>query len=753
MSNVGYDLDTSGGLMPLIRALIKPPDEEPNVQKSKKPQHPYYKRPGKGHNHDSCDACGEGGDLICCDRCPASFHLGCYDPPLDENDIPAGLWLCKECRGADAERSTSSRGSRSHTPDDKVDEKKTRSLRNKKKSKDDSKEDDDSKEKEEAKKEEKELTPMEVLVKAAKIMNPRQFELPREMRVPCLFPGTDKEGSKNGNASLVTVDSSGCVPLPAKACYACGGTCKYAPLLQCDYCPLLFHQDCLDPPLTALPTGRWMCPNHVEQYIDWKLVNSISATERVALWEKFSGPVDQHAIKVDFIRRARRHRPPFRVKVPVGVRGRVLVPAMVRHHYARPPPLLPSRREHVRCTAVLKNLGLEETEPSPGEPKHSICMNLQCPQYAGGVCGRADPSRGLRGASQQDANDDLKAIAEAKDGLSEASDQSEPEAGAKRRGSRSPKSPKSPKRPARLELRADKGAEQLLAAVDEQLEKLDERLVKLLAWQQLQRVLVGEQCYGPWRKTPLSAQAEELVSRSISRAKLAKYGFKHVALPSELLSRNERERISRAVWGLAEVGQSPLPPASPGHSLSDAVVRATLCPVIRPARNGLGDGLGRPVPMRLSRLSVGSDSGCDVVLDANSCRCVSRRHATIFYDEVSRQFELINYSEWGSCVNGVLFACDVAARPPPPDLREGAVRDIVRRRMPRPLRLNGDLTSPTPQEKRCACPDSPPRTAAWEGSALVPHGALLQFGCRMYVFSITDSRAFPYEMPIEDPAI
>ncbi|VVC92588.1 unnamed protein product [Leptidea sinapis] len=77
MSNVSYDLDTSGGLMPLIRALIKPPDEEVTTQKTKKPQHPYYKRPGKGHNRDSCDACGEGGDLICCDRCPASFHLGC----------------------------------------------------------------------------------------------------------------------------------------------------------------------------------------------------------------------------------------------------------------------------------------------------------------------------------------------------------------------------------------------------------------------------------------------------------------------------------------------------------------------------------------------------------------------------------------------------------------------------------------------------------------------------------------------------
>ncbi|XP_063833422.1 PHD finger protein 12-like [Ostrinia nubilalis] len=417
MSNVSYDLDTSGGLMPLIRALIKPPDEEPNAQKPKKPQHPYYKRPGKGHNHDSCDACGEGGDLICCDRCPASFHLGCYDPPLDENDIPAGQWLCRECHATDAEKPASARGSRAHSPaDSKSDtDKKTRSLRNnrtnsaKKKSKD---EEEDEKKKEEP---EKELTPMEVLVRAARVMNPRQFQLPNEMKIPFVFPGTEKEGSKNGNSSLVTVDAWGCVPLPAKLCFVCQHTCKLAPLLQCDYCPLLFHQDCLDPPLTALPTGRWMCPNHVEQYIDWKLVSSISATERVALWEQFSGPVDQHAIRTDFIRRARSARPAFRIKVPVGIKGRVLVPDMVRYHYKNPPPLLPSRREYTRCARVLQNLKdskeIDSEDEDEDAPKHKICLNLSCPQYSGeGPCPCDAP--GLKPASEQDAADDLKAISD-----------------------------------------------------------------------------------------------------------------------------------------------------------------------------------------------------------------------------------------------------------------------------------------------------------------------------------------------------
>ena len=42
---------------------------------------------------------------------------------------------------------------------------------------------------------------------------------------------------------------------------------RVAPLVQCDYCPLLFHMDCLDPPLSTVPSQRWMCPNHVEHAV------------------------------------------------------------------------------------------------------------------------------------------------------------------------------------------------------------------------------------------------------------------------------------------------------------------------------------------------------------------------------------------------------------------------------------------------------------------------------------------------------
>lgn len=111
----------------------------------------------------------------------------------------------------------------------------------------------------------------------------------------------------------------------------------------------------MDPPLTALPTGLWMCPNHPEHFIDWKLVSSISATERVKLWDKFSGPVDQETVKIDFIRHVHRKNPPFRVKLKPKPRHCAEIPPMVQYHYKNPPPLLPSLRDVLRCEKVYKH--------------------------------------------------------------------------------------------------------------------------------------------------------------------------------------------------------------------------------------------------------------------------------------------------------------------------------------------------------------------------------------------------------------
>lgn len=42
-----------------------------------------------------CRRCGEPGNLLCCDNCPAVYHLECIRPPLES--IPDNQWLCCLC--------------------------------------------------------------------------------------------------------------------------------------------------------------------------------------------------------------------------------------------------------------------------------------------------------------------------------------------------------------------------------------------------------------------------------------------------------------------------------------------------------------------------------------------------------------------------------------------------------------------------------------------------------------------------------
>ena len=61
----------------------------------------------KVENRDHCNACKEGGNLICCDNCPRSFHVEkclqryckkhnlVYEEPKLDTDEP---WYCPRCK-------------------------------------------------------------------------------------------------------------------------------------------------------------------------------------------------------------------------------------------------------------------------------------------------------------------------------------------------------------------------------------------------------------------------------------------------------------------------------------------------------------------------------------------------------------------------------------------------------------------------------------------------------------------------------
>ncbi|GAA6225104.1 PHD finger protein 12 [Lates japonicus] len=168
-------------------------------------------------------------------------------------------------------------------------------------------------------------------------------------------------------------------------------------------------------------------------------------------------------------------------------------------------------------------------------------------------------------------------------------------------------------------------------------------------------------------------------------------------------------------------------------------------------------------------LYIGSGADMDVCLtNYGYCNYVSGKHACIFYDENTKHYELLNYSEHGTTVDNVLYSCDFSEKVSPslPSGLVAKVQGIIRRSKKREegespssvvgLLPVGGVMSSQPHgssELLCTCKASSSSLiggsgAGGEGTALLHHGSYIKLGCLQFVFSITE---FAGKQPKEEP--
>ncbi|KAJ2396489.1 hypothetical protein GGI23_003898, partial [Coemansia sp. RSA 2559] len=183
--------------------------------------------------HDTCDACDQPGQFVCCDLCPRVFHFYCADPPMSREAVSKiDHWFCREC----AHRASGKRKSRAHVKN-----------------------------------------AFYPLISDMEFRNPRVFAVPDEIRRQ--FDGVERDidgafinvredrpqrvngGQANRDFTRLVDDHNETI-----MCYRCGLSALHGLMVRCDYCPLNWHWDCLDPPLCSAPPPhkRWMCPNHAD---------------------------------------------------------------------------------------------------------------------------------------------------------------------------------------------------------------------------------------------------------------------------------------------------------------------------------------------------------------------------------------------------------------------------------------------------------------------------------------------------------
>lgn len=219
---------------------------------------------------DICSACRTAGTFVSCATCPTAYHSACLFPPLR---VDANSWRCTACRYKDSGSLDELKQLDCRRPDsidtyqDLWDSVRSdivisgsftfnlpKRLRPK-----------------------KEIAfSLELLDDSAYQIQPRRRASTSESRKG--LSQTNYRRAPRSNASQWPTPTISSRISESGQCHYCGQRSIVPellpqradpivprPLIHCDYCHLLWHLDCVDPPLTAIPPaeGKWVCPAHV----------------------------------------------------------------------------------------------------------------------------------------------------------------------------------------------------------------------------------------------------------------------------------------------------------------------------------------------------------------------------------------------------------------------------------------------------------------------------------------------------------
>ncbi|KAF9264939.1 hypothetical protein L218DRAFT_215094 [Marasmius fiardii PR-910] len=242
---------------------------EPIVRIKEEPRMTHLNTPEPNpnllNNNDHCSSCRSQGALVYCDGCPRAFHLSCLDPPMESIDEGDSNWFCPACMIAKCPPEKPNR------PPNYLD------------------------------------PVLDVLQHSI----PTEYQLPEDIRTFFKDVGTGPRGAyvdksqikpprlnrhgqledrdahqlRDRNGQPVLCFRCGTSALPESVAATAPSTKRarkatpkamqyevWKDMISCDYCSLHWHLDCLDPPLSNMPTfsKKWMCPNHAEQTIPMK---------------------------------------------------------------------------------------------------------------------------------------------------------------------------------------------------------------------------------------------------------------------------------------------------------------------------------------------------------------------------------------------------------------------------------------------------------------------------------------------------